>query len=366
MRFLPIQLRLKNAAGHKMDSLWAKSPLTTQKLPIFISLPAIGNEYRTPELYWTSAGWELSNASPNLCVFINDKTLLPNKSAPVLAGDMLEVGLCRFLVEAVEDAQSSATNLGDELARAHAPDNGRASAVSHAQTIQSTQAQNLAEDGLTPQENNVFDLVSAGPEDEWFERYEPTPQAPAAQTRGDSVLEAQTPFCALPEMNESEESFREIAFLHREYLRALSDPYAPPVLKLARSERKFVPSVPTLLKDNENQTTEEIVLARPSMDALVEQFGHPEPADPFVLEAHEDILRLFAPEQMRSPEKNRLPPRSRQDHHAIGLDSHYYVSSDAHSANKTQAASAKAPEIAEMAKPERLLDAFTTKKGGQS
>ena len=82
-----IQLRLINAAGRRLDCIWAVARAVGE---VSIPLPVGGLSRETPIVGWQSGRWTLHNTTANLCLHLNGQPLGPHDSSPLALGDEID------------------------------------------------------------------------------------------------------------------------------------------------------------------------------------------------------------------------------------------------------------------------------------
>lgn len=95
--------------------------------------------------------------------------------------------------------------------------------------------------------------------------------------------------------------------------------------------------LPDVGLDDETLTLEEIISSKLDIDAITERFndyGVNPLAEP---EVYDDVLWLFAPEGQTPTTERKLPPRSRQDHHIMSLDSSYLLATQSEQISRSGA-----------------------------
>lgn len=294
---IPIQLRLIYAGHEAYDQVWAISSDAQPLTPLSFALPqGCAGEV---ELYWLRNTWILRNHTENLRVYINRIALGPKLFFSVQIGDCIEVGNARFRVERRDAAMLA-------LAR-----NIEAQQTTAAQAILSR---------MQPDEpsidDNPFDFIPAP-------AISVLPiSSPAA------VVEVQETNQAAPDTDWPEDNVQphsdEMKRLEQAYFDVLSDPHARLEMAYAPTAtlgQRFIP--PSDQSDAIN--IEELVCGDVDIDTLLQQIN----AMPDLSVLHDtekiDVLRLFAGEYPQHDD-SRLPPRTRQDHHLMSLNSEYRLS----------------------------------------
>jgi hypothetical protein len=110
-----IQIRLQHQAGQRLDEVWA---IVSPSLPLTahthahhtLTLPLLGSGQATPQISWNHFGWTLSNRTVDACIYVNGQTLEPSRICHIAIGDVLEIGLCRFVIEAAQDSEVATTS----------------------------------------------------------------------------------------------------------------------------------------------------------------------------------------------------------------------------------------------------------------
>lgn len=284
-----IQLRLLQQAGQRLDAVWAtvspSFPLASHMLghnALTLSLPLLGSGLAVPQISWSNFGWTLLNRTTDARIFVNGHALAPGHICHIAAGDTLEIGLCKFAIES-------------------APENTPltlATAASTAAPVEPQAAENLnidmfMESLTTP--SNTSDIDA-------FESL-PVATAPVPQP---------------------EENTEIIGRLSTAYLQALQDPDAG--LKIQAKDPIHVSKgLPQMPFDDDSLTLEEIISSKLDIDTIADRFSDLGASNLLERERSEDVLWLFAPEGQHPPETQRLPPRSRQDHHLMSLNSSYRI-----------------------------------------
>ena len=303
-----IQLRLQHQAGQYFGSLWAVvTPVAQQAAgqlaadeALTLSLPLPGYQQALPDLYWNGFGWNLRNQTDDVQLFVNEEAVAPGDVKPVVVGDILEVGLCRFLIEAAEPAFTD-NNLSGALSRV---------------TTSSRVGHDSIESGLGDQSIGDGDPFQVLPADAMFDQA-------AASISTSSPVNAEASDEVITQLNEA-------------YFVALRNPDAD--LRIhAQDEIHGVTALPDVGLDDETLTLEEIISSKLDIDAITERFndyGVNPLAEP---EVYDDVLWLFAPEGQTPTTERKLPPRSRQDHHIMSLDSSYLLATQSEQLSRSGA-----------------------------
>jgi hypothetical protein len=293
-----IQLRLQHQAGQRLDEVWAtvspSLPLTSPALSydaLTLNLPLLGSGQATPQICWNNFGWTLANRTTDACIFVNQQPVAPGHICHVAVGDILEIGLCRFVIETPSDTSTATA------------------------TIASTQHM-----ASTPEPQALSDLSI----DTFMASLTATPHTIDSDAF-DALPVAVTP---PPEPQDNKEV---IGRLNDAYLQALQDPDAG--LKIQASDQVHIAGViPSMPTDDGSLTLEEIISSKLDIDTIAERFSDLGASNLLEREHCADVLWLFAPEGQIPPEKHRLPPRTRQDHHIMSLNSSYRVAGHSHAA----------------------------------
>ena len=278
----PIQLRLQHQAGQRLNEVWATVLPTVALGPLTLTLPLLGNSHTAPQINWNNFGWTLANRTTDARIYINQQPLEPGHICHITIGDILDIGLCRFVIEPAQETPTTAP-----------------SSVTTART--STAAQPLTELSI----DTFMESLTQPPHIVDSDAFESLPIAPAP----------------VPDPTAHKEI---IAQLNDAYLQALQDPDAG--LKIQSTDpvriSRGMPQMPT---DDGSLTLEEIISSTLDIDTIAERFSDLGSSHVLERERSADVLWLFAPEGQTPPETHRLPPRSRQDHHLMSLNSSYRI-----------------------------------------
>ncbi len=282
-----IQLRLQHHAGQRLDAVWAiVSPLVQQSPPslsgevLTLRLPFLGEGKAVPVMSWNNFGWTLGNYTTDAQIFVNDQAIAPGHVCHVAIGDTLDIGLCKFLIESTEQPAAKDPN-----------------AIVNSMTDARPYG-NLSIDAL---------MVSLSAEQS-FNSNDVFESLPADAT-------------TLPAQHEPKEV---IEHLNDAYLLALRDPDSGLTIH-TQDQVHITASLPHLPTDDKSLTLEEIISSKLDIDTIAERFNDLGNSVLMEREQCDDVLWLFAPEGQTPPKNHRLPPRSRQDHHLMSLDSSYHI-----------------------------------------
>jgi hypothetical protein len=276
-----------------------------------------------------TGGWKLTNGSYTLMCVCNGERVQTGVAVPVAAGDTLELGLLRFVLETGEDEL-----LEPARATTETPGISR-QAVADRRTIKSSPhvgassgfdlggLDNRSRDSDTLADPfGVLDIAGARPRPGMDTLAELLGERPRSEARtAPAVQPLANPGHAASLLDE----------LHEEFVRVVQDPdqlagrtdwegflafgteTAPTLEELSRQAAPY-----PLLRD--------ILLPREGIDRIIEEF---EPlARSGLLDAvpSEDVLDLFAPELAREA-KPPLPSLTRREHHDLSPDSHVRIGS---------------------------------------
>ena len=308
-----IQLRLIGYQGQPLAHTWAQvqaqvhDPLAVhQAQDLTLELPlALADGSAVAVLAWSGVGWILKNQTQTLYLYINQEPLAPGLARHIDMDDVLEIGLCRFVVEAADQVwyppkpnPSPATDAAALSADTPAWDALHAAAAPLGVA---------ALDAADP-----FDLVP-------MLDLSAQPSASAASaTSAQSQLQAESDL---------------LGELGHAYYKALHDPQSALGQTRFVSREQEIDLGPTrnfeqeALDNNNPISLEDIIQSPPNIATLLERFYAPGEHELFKPEQHEDVLWLFATEADRRGVATRraLAPRTRQDHHSMSIDSSYHL-----------------------------------------
>jgi len=275
-----IQLRLQHQAGQRLDEVWATVSPSFPLGPLTLTLPLLGNGHAAPQISWNNFGWTLINRTTDAHIYVNQQSVAPGHICHIAIGDILDIGLCRFVIEPAQEMQAVA-----------------------AATSTTTQQRPHP---LTELSIDTFmESLTQTPHIVDSDAFESLPIAPLP----------------VPDLNENKEI---IGRLSDAYLQALQDPDAG--LKIQTRDTVHISrGMPQMPTDDGHLTLEEIISSKLDIDTIADRFSDLGASNLLERERSEDVLWLFAPEGQTPPEKHRLPPRSRQDHHIMSLNSSYRI-----------------------------------------
>lgn len=301
-----IQLRLVACQGQALSHIWAQVQTHVhdpqalhQAQDLVLALPlSLADGTPAAVLAWSGVGWVLSNQSQRLYLYINEQALAPGLARHIDVDDVLDVGLCRFVVEAADQVWQPATPAQPELATPLWDAMQAASALGMGDPLDAGDPF-----GLVP----MTDLP-------------PEPSAAHAS--------------AIASQNTSAPEQDTLSQLATAYLKALHDPRSAlgqGGFVVREQEVDLGPSRNFEKEAQDNQqpiSLEDIIQAPPNIATLLERFYAPGEDALFKPEPHEDILWLFASDADRRgvAAHHALAPRTRQDHHSMAIDSSYHLS----------------------------------------
>lgn len=290
---IPIQLRLQHEAGRRIGAVWLVIGPPPARALEALELPIASHTPRQPELAWNGSAWELRNLTGDARLYVNGEVLPPNSRCLVHIGDILEIGLCRIAVEAADVSLLP-------YATPPVPKIKETEESKNAEDIIDWPA-HLPLDDILPG-GNIFDLVHAVPLDEITS----PPPASAAAAKASARKPAD-----------------ELSRLTQAYYQALRDPESN--LTTAFGIEESAPAeqwrMPQLPDDDQELSLEELTTGKLDIDTISERFNDMGTSEFLTPDPKEDVLWLFAPPGEEPPAHRRPPPRSRQDHHVMTLDS---------------------------------------------
>lgn len=272
--------------------------------------------------------WQLSNGSYTLMCARNGKRVQAGSVVPVAAGDTLELGLLRFVLE--QGAQEAPERMHAALeaqvgSLAVSEDGGIGSAFPRAFDLRDPDGQ-CNGDGrrVDPLADpfGVLDIAGA--------RSRPAADTLAALLDERPRHEARTTPSAGPPLDAGPAGVL-LDELHEEFVRVVQDPGQLSGHTLwegfAVLGAEAAPTLEELSKKAETYPLlRDILLPREGIDQVIEGFeplARSELLDP---EPSQDVLGMFAPELAREA-KVPLPSLTRREHHELSPDSHVRIGS---------------------------------------
>ena len=261
------------------------------------------------------SAWLFSNGSRALVCAVNGERVPAGATAPVADGDVLEIGLLRFVVAvAAGDTDDDAFDLRDLAEPALGL--GERSDGWRAEQPFADPFGALDIDGARPQpvadplaellgEPPVANARAASPPPETGRRAPP----PCADTAGVLLDE-----------------------LHAEFVRAVRDPGRPAAAGAVweSSQEAIAERKAESFEDMSRHAltafplVRDVLKKRETIDQIFDGFGSTGESTLLDAEKPDEVLGLFAPELARGV-KASLPSITRRDHHALSPDSHLYL-----------------------------------------
>jgi hypothetical protein len=238
---------------------------------------------------------------------VNDVRLVHGKVLPVKLGDRIDIGLLRFKVVTSNEVS---------LLRVATPVEKEALELDVAKSFDLGELANTSEWSATSDEDNLFDIV--GVHVPYLDEVHPAPNSPSGSG-----------------MKASAEALEEdiLARLAGEYAQVILNP--DHLHQQHWGEGTFEPRYPLLSREDalpddqgweKDQSLEDFVSGKLTIQDILDRLG----IDDFQqLEVSEpssnEVLMLFAQDiaQGRKKQSERIPVRTRYDHHQVSLDSHY-------------------------------------------
>jgi hypothetical protein len=252
--------------------------------------------------------WQARYCGKNWVCAINDIRLARDEALPVKPGDRVDIGLLRFEVVTVDEASLLWRGHGTPVEK---------EAAEAAEFFDLGELANTSKWSTASDKDNLFDIV--GMHTSHLDEAQPL-----SDLLGSSDIKA--PPADVPEENilgrladEYVQVIMNPEHLHQQYWEeSVSEPKQP--LLLSREE--------ALSRDQEwenDQSLEDFVLGKLTiqdiLDGLgIDDFQQLEVSEP----SDDDILMLFAQDVAQGKKQSeRIPLRTRRDHHRVSLDSHY-------------------------------------------
>jgi len=289
---------------------------------------------------WHGRRWLLSNGSRSLVCALNGERVMAGTTVPIGGpGDVLEIGLTRFGVEARTETAADAAAEPQAFEAAESMD----------AAVPDFDLRELATEQGAPASSRPFDdpfgvlqddsrraesaeKTLAGLLDE-----SPRPPAPHAQRQAGTARGAKNQpqnqsdpeaegLIGLPDASASQQKLFDD--LHEEFFRVVRDPLQ--LAGIAWAPGDILPggqhAEPTEEPEHDAQpyvTPFDLLKARESINQLIDGFDPLGPAPTLDFEAKDEVLLLFAPELSQRPKP--VPSLTRRDHHATSPDSHMPV-----------------------------------------
>lgn len=262
------------------------------------------------DLLANPACWQVHCSGIAFVCALNDRRLVRGKTFPIQLGDCIDVGLLRFKVVTADEASP----LRQET-KTSGHESSEPSASFDLGSLADTQKWN-AIDG----ENNPFDIVGVH-----VPQLDAAPDLPVASQSVSPP--AQSVPLGRPDTPAEEEDI--LGRLADEYKEVLLNPdllhqhscgeVVPEPEKLTASH------LDTTHQDQQwgqDESLEDFILGKMTIKEVLDSFRINDFQELKAPEPPEDVLTLFA-QDMVPKRAERLPARTRQDHHQINLDSHY-------------------------------------------
>lgn len=268
-------------------------------------------------IVWRTEGWMLSNESRTWVCALNGSRIQTGEQAILRIGDMLEVGLLRFLVDKEQSGaryteQSAPVARSPWLDDASAGSDGTVGRIAgshfvdrHAGSWHGVAAPSVKQAFFKPEPARTADHAQAG-------RHDVSPRIDGLVTAASSSDAATTLLVAL----------------HGEFLRAMRDSVRPggPVERdgvSATGAENDLALDASNAKNRPSPVPRDILRQREGIDEVLDGFG-PSGDDAAARLAAmfgtRDVLRLFAPDDL-SAVASHLPSPTSRTHHALSSDS---------------------------------------------
>ncbi|MBO9641604.1 MAG: TagK domain-containing protein [Pseudacidovorax sp.] len=320
----PMRLRLTHSHGRVADAHLILEPAG---MAVGQMLQRLGEDAADlgsqgdGQLAWQAAAqqWQLSHGGAGLAFTLNGRRMALGETVALRAGDELEIGLVRLVVEYAGIAgvmEEGEPRAWPAVGRQPEPEfdlrDLAGTSVAGPMPVESERA---AED---PFSVLGLDAVRSAPaEDPWL--------ALLGLDPGPMGTVSAPPSAAQPSARAAQPGMPLLEQLHEEFVRAVRDPTGLPRpwdwAETSPDQPGQAPSFEALCEEARSfALLRDILQPREDMDRLIDQFPSLGEGDLLAVEGEPDVLRLFAPELVAglSP---AVPDLTRREHHALAADS---------------------------------------------
>ena len=263
--------------------------------------------------------WQLSNEKAGLVFALNGRRIALGETIALRAGDELEIGLVRLVVEAADSTGAMADGepwswpaARSKAEREFALQDLAGTPVARPVSVETGRA---AEDPFSVLGMDA--ALSPVPEDPWLALLgsDPGPRASVSGPAWAGQPPDQSAQSALPLLDQ----------LHEEFVRAVRDPAGLPGTwdwaETAHDQPGQAHSFEALCEEARPfALLRDILEPRQDIDMLIDQFPSVGEDDLLALDGEPDVLRLFAPELVAGLAPG-VPDLTRREHHALAADS---------------------------------------------